>query len=938
MNNNGIKIKNIQSATLYGYNLGIRDKYESTKAVFNNSLFSLFLKKNKLNVYKESTRDIVCFEFNFGSRSFNEEMVHLTNMLNKATDEESKERINKLIEKVSSKANAYVKKDKSELREDFYVNNIKIKYEDGEEIEYAMLYRNPSKAKMGQVMFINVNLYDIAIDWLTMGLNKRMPYDNAKIVELSAYAPLTTSTIVDTINIPIDDVLILKDKESFYKTTVEMVKSDEYEEVVKVIDEEKTSKNKQIAIEKNNVYDNNEPRYNKAYKEKIVKKKKCVVNREEANVKNVIWDGMALIEGSILPEYANGMVLLRNHFFKTCAFNSNIQTFFKDYCLKNEIDYDTYEIEDMFGIKHKAKNIKLITTNKSIKWEKFMNLMGDNPKQAYMYWRKKVKADGCLFGIVKTDHKSKLGNVQQLSYQMVNTLPCDKESINEIAKTSVDYVENLKTDDKSFEQFLRQYSNEINHYEMLADLYKHNYEFANSKYFRQEKKEIISNYVRRLKKGKITVNGDNLTMCGNPYALLLYTVGADYTKDDTLTYEKGTIQCYTKRFNNGEYLAGFRNPHNSPNNICYFHNVYDDKFEKYFNFSENILAVNCLGTDVQDRLNGCDFDSDFCLVTNNPIIVNCAKECYEKYPTIVNGLNESGITYNYTKKEYARMDNKFSNAQRYIGESSNLAQLAMTYYWTNKYKGINNADTKELYDDMIILSVLAQVAIDGCKREYEVNVGDEIKRIKKQPCMTYNKKIVDEDNEKVIKCNLPKFMQVVKETPITKNGKALSQEVIKNNQDKLNAKINVEFECPMNWLQERLEKIQGAKKNNAINTSEFFIKLQGKPNNNQMVKTRQLVEEYSQYVKSNHQYFDTDAGLNDLIDKHNELIHEMKKIKIHNVYTINRLIETSLSLDTNVGSRSVHIRTNKYSRDILNILYKTNKEKFLVNFIKNSHL
>ena len=104
------------------------------------------------------------------------------------------------------------------------------------------------------------------------------------------------------------------------------------------------------------------------------------------------------------------------------------------------------------------------------------------------------------------------------------------------------------------------------------------------------------------------VNGDNLTVCGNPYALLLYSVGGDYEKDPTLMQEFGSIQCYTKRFGNGEYLAAFRNPHNSPNNICYLHNVYSDEMDRYFAFSNNILAVNCIHTDIQDRANGMDED------------------------------------------------------------------------------------------------------------------------------------------------------------------------------------------------------------------------------------------------------------------------------------------------------------------------------------------
>lgn len=110
----------------------------------------------------------------------------------------------------------------------------------------------------------------------------------------------------------------------------------------------------------------------------------------------------------------------------------------------------------------------------------------------------------------------------------------------------------------------------------------------------------------RLRKGKITIPGDNLTVCGNPYALLLYTVGEDWSADPTLRPEPGVIQVYAPKFADGEYLCGIRNPHNASNNMGYFRNVKHPLMEKYFDFSNNIMAVNCIETDIQDRMNGMD--------------------------------------------------------------------------------------------------------------------------------------------------------------------------------------------------------------------------------------------------------------------------------------------------------------------------------------------
>lgn len=956
----GLKIKNIKAGTLFGYNQGIRDRYDYTDAMFSNSLFSDFIRDNGMNVWKDkSTRDIICLDFDFGSRSYDEEIEHLNN-----TTSISEEKAKELIDKVKSKKDSYIKMSKEEIREHFYKYGVDVEYvtkdkegnvKNKQTISYKMLYRSSAKAKIGQVMFINEKLYDRAYDWLTMGIGNKMDKDNAKIVEMSAYAPLTTSTIIGKIQIPIEDILILEDKDSFFNTITKVVKAEPYYKIVKEIDEEKTERNRQKAIRDGNFLEDGTPKYRRAYKKVQKPMKKCIVVDEKSDVKNTLWDGLALIESSFVPERINkgefneekinGMILLRNHFFKTCAFKSKIQLFFKDWCKENSFDYETYEILDMFGIPHKLKDIKMITTDNSIKWKKFKNYMGKDLKEAYLYWCERIKNDDCYFGIVKTDHPSKLEEVQQMSYQMINTLPCTKEDIRELASTSVKYVESLKTDNDKFELFLRKNSTEVNHYEMLADLYKHNHEFANSTWFRYEKKKIINNYVNKLRNGKITINADNLTVCGNPYALLLYSVGEDWESDPTLNYEKGTIQCYTKRFNDGEYLCGIRNPHNSPNNVCYLHNVYTEQMNRYFDFSNNIIAVNCIKSDVQSRANGMDFDSDFLFVTNNIKMVECAEKCYKEYPTIVNDLKESGITYENTLEAYANMDNKFAKSRLGIGESSNLAQLAMTYYWTEP--------SKELYDNFVILSVLAQVIIDGCKREYEVDGVEEIKRIKNMPCMIRTKQVIKEEvkkdndgNEIVVKklanvkCDFPEFMKYTKEIKYTKNKKERPYKEIKEEKDKLKNRINKDFVCPMNWLEEILSEIQMSSTENSIPTENFFIKDTRRTDSRKISKIRSLLDEYDDFSRTVN-YIDNDNEeelmlfYDELSKRFHKLVTDCQKIKTSNYNVINRLIETSLGIDSISNRYTKKGENSKYCRKMLNLLYNIDKDKFLSNFIKN---
>lgn len=90
----------------------------------------------------------------------------------------------------------------------------------------------------------------------------------------------------------------------------------------------------------------------------------------------------------------------------------------------------------------------------------YLDLVGiteDFRWQSTYEFLQQVKRDDCMCGCVKTDHPSKLsyqGDVQQLSYQMINTLPCSYEEIGELAKTSIEYVELLKRDNDAFEEYL----------------------------------------------------------------------------------------------------------------------------------------------------------------------------------------------------------------------------------------------------------------------------------------------------------------------------------------------------------------------------------------------------------------------------------------------------------------------------------------------------
>ena len=136
----------------------------------------------------------------------------------------------------------------------------------------------------------------------------------------------------------------------------------------------------------------------------------------------------------------------------------------------------------------------------------------------------------------------------------------------------------------------------------------------------------------------------------------------------------------------------------------------------------------------------------------------------------------------------------------------------------------------------------------------------------------------------------------------------------------------------MNWLEEWLDKIQNISSVNSLPTRNFFIKMSGYGDHKQMSKIRQLIETYDGYVK---QYAVSPNKDDDMfstaIDISNEILDKLSKIKIGNVVTINRLIETSLGLEVNNNRSLFYKDGQKYTRKMLSMLYKMDKNKFLNN-------
>jgi len=285
-----------------------------------------------------------------------------------------------------------------------------------------------------------------------------------------------------------------------------------------------------------------------------------------------------------------------------------------------------------------------------------------------------------------------------------------------------------------------------------------------------------------------------------------------------------------------------------------------------------------------------DQDSDSIYTTNQSDIVKYARHCYLNYPTIVNNIPKEIKKYDNTLLNYAKIDNLLSASQTIIGESSNLAQIALSYSYNFNDEKYKNA--------VSILSVLAQVAIDSSKRRFDVDLVKEVKRIKKELDVTKN--------------GLPRFWKFIK------------QDFNKNN-------INYELDCPMNQLCEL--KLQNAKfKKDSLPLSYFFIKITTDIDKKKCKKVEELIQKYSLNLYNSRS---DDEENQFYIQNFDDLLLDIKRTYLSNNY----LDLMCFLIDKIFGiTQSVKLE-QKYNRPLLlNVLYHINPNGLLKIFSKNSVL
>ena len=598
--------------------------------------------------------------------------------------------------KYDSDTRSYKRSDKTiptdiscrEIREQLYAHGFDI---DG--VHYVRYKRSAGASREGRCLFIAEPLYADMMAWSSCDLSADIASDQAS---WQAYIALTLSSIESTIRLPKKSILIIRDRISRFTENV-------------------------ICVKETDTHD-------------------LRAEEEETEIENVIWDGEALLDAEIFNVNgygAHGMMLLRNRFFKTCAFNTNLQDWF--------FDNDITQVSRLAGYTtaRDIKDIKLVITESSVKYFKFM------PKD--MPFEQKCKRfldalyegkNSSVFGVVKADHDAPLmdGMMAYTNYQLLNTIGLTREGVGKLLEPSFEYLQDML----NRSPFLRYQINMTTDHATIAenevpDLAKYRRDtvldmscrtplFEQTEFYKSFRSDTVRYFKERLRKGRIAVSGNYQVLFGNAYEFLWALTDESY--EPTFSFSLDDGQVCTTGFAHGEMVLCARSPHITMGNLYLAQNAHCYDLLRYFNLTPNIICVNAIESNIQQRLNGCDYDSDSMLVTDDELIIAGVTGCYDILKVPVCKAEPVGKTdYENTPKSLAALDQTI--AKNKIGEIVNLSQFLNCLLWDGLFSEKQGEHhPMDIYHDICILAVLSGMEIDKAKRLYSVDSGKVLARLR----------------------------------------------------------------------------------------------------------------------------------------------------------------------------------------------------------------
>lgn len=277
-----------------------------------------------------------------------------------------------------------------------------------------------------------------------------------------------------------------------------------------------------------------------------------------------------------------------------------------------EIAGENYIIKDAWGHEQDVRNAELILTTSMVK-------LWDSYESCEDYLEKTIR-NGYTFGIAKTCPKE-LESERCLNYQFIQSYDLTDDDIQELIKPTMDEIKDVLGGDwRKTVLFLNGSGMTEDNVSLLSnDIAKAimiDHRMLQDPYIQKTVYQLIRNRINEAKVGVLKVHGNYSIVSGDPYALCqsIFGLGVTGLLKAGEIYNRYWTDC------GSEQLACFRAPMTCHNNIKLVRPVRGSEANHWYRYMNTCTILNAWDTTTA-ALNGCDFDGDLVMLTDNKILV-----------------------------------------------------------------------------------------------------------------------------------------------------------------------------------------------------------------------------------------------------------------------------------------------------------------------------
>ena len=272
-----------------------------------------------------------------------------------------------------------------------------------------------------------------------------------------------------------------------------------------------------------------------------------------------------------------------------------------------------YIVKDAWGNEVDIRGVELILTTSMVK-------LWDSYDSCDDYINKSIQ-NGYTFGIAKTCPKE-LERERNLNYQFIQSYDLNDDDIDELITPTINEIKDVLGGDwRKTVLFLKGAGlNSENINKLDDDFIKAimiDHRIIDDPFVQNTIYQLIRNRINEAKVGVLKVHGNYSIVSGDPYALCQSIFDLEVTG----LLKEGEIYNQYWAENGSQKLACFRAPMTCHNNIRLVLPANNENTRYWYQHMKTCTIFNSWDT-AANALNGCDFDGDLVMLTDNNVLVN----------------------------------------------------------------------------------------------------------------------------------------------------------------------------------------------------------------------------------------------------------------------------------------------------------------------------